>query len=149
MASGQTANLELFESEFIQDFPKINITSISDYYQKIIIGDSLGFVRAYKRENSKLVEIHSFQLKSKIDKLITIPEENILYILSGGNLLFYELQTFHDRGPKESDKESKDFKDIAKIYQNQNPNRSGRCLPVSEHSRSGFRRRPLCLHSGQ
>ena len=138
MTSGTTANLELFESEFIQDFPKINITSIVDYYQNIIIGDSSGNVRVYKKENSKLVEFHNIQLKSKIDKLIVIPEENILYILSGGNLLFYELQTFHDRSPKDSDKESKDFKDIAKIYQNQNPKNKNDLMIITKKKKMLF-----------
>ena len=138
MASGTTANLELFESEFIQEFPKINITSIVDYYQNIIIGDSNGNVRVYKRENSKLTEFQSFQLKPKIEKLIIIPEENILYILSGVNLYFYELQTFHERKIKDSDKESKDFKEIAKIYQNQNPKNKNDLMIISKKKKILF-----------
>ena len=138
MASGETANLELFESEFIQEFPKINLTSIADYYQNIIIGDSNGNVRVYKKDNSKITEFQSFQLKSKIEKLIVIPEENILYILSGGNLLFYELQTFHDRKLKDSDKESKDFKDIAKIYQNKNPKNKNDLMLISKKKKILF-----------
>jgi len=51
-----SANLELFDSEFIQDFPKINITAIADYNQNLIIGDSQGHIQAYKKENSKSKE---------------------------------------------------------------------------------------------
>ncbi len=114
-----SGNLELFESEFITDFPYINITSIAEYNKNIITGDSSGQIKEYKKEGSKFVEFNHYQLKSKIDKLIVVEDLNILYILSGGNLFLYDLPSFVDKSPKETDKESKDFKEIAKIFENQ------------------------------
>ena len=121
MTTGSSGNLELFDSELIQDFPKINITSIVEYYKNIIIGDSTGHIIAYKKENSKYVEYHNKQTKSKVDKLIAIPSLNILYTLSSGNLFIFGLPIFNDIFPKAAEKESKDFKDISKIISNQNP----------------------------
>ena len=132
MASGSSGNLELFDSEFIQDFPKINITSVAEYYQNLIIGDSQGRIQAYKKENSKLVEYYSKQVKNKIDKIIVIQNLNILYILSGGNLYLNGLPVFNDINPKDSEKESKDFKDIAKIYENQNPKNENELMIISK-----------------
>ena len=69
----QSGNLELFETEFLKDFQKINITAVADYIinnnQSIIItGDSNGVIRSYKREGSKLSEAHQLQfVKTKID----------------------------------------------------------------------------------
>ena len=138
MASGTSGNLELFDSEFIQDFPKINITSIAEYYQHIIIGDSLGHIQAYKKENSKYVECHNKQIKTKIDKLIAIPNLNILYVLSGGNLYLYILPVFNDINPKESDKEAKDFKDIAKIVENQDPKNNNELMIITKKKKILF-----------
>ena len=138
MSSDVSGNLELFDSEFVQDFPKINITSIAEYYQNLIIGDSQGRIIAYKKENSKLVEYFSKQIKNKIDKIIAIPNLNILYILSGGNLYLHGLPVFNDINPKDSDKESKDFKDIAKIYENQNPKNENELMIISKRKKILF-----------
>ena len=138
MASGSSGNLELFDSEFIQDFPKINITSVAEYYQNLIIGDSQGRIQAYKKENSKLVEYYSKQVKNKIDKIIVIQNLNILYILSGGNLYLNGLPVFNDINPKDSEKESKDFKDIAKIYENQNPKNENELMIISKKKKIIF-----------
>ena len=116
-----SSNLELLESEFLSEFANINITSIAEYDSNIIIGDSTGHIGAYKQEGKKLVNYYNNQLKSKIDKLIVVSDLNILYVLSGGNLLLYDLPTFVDKSPKDSDKEAKDFKDIANIYENKHP----------------------------
>ena len=40
MATVESSNLELFDSELLKEFPKINIISIVDYKENIIIGDS-------------------------------------------------------------------------------------------------------------
>ena len=133
-----SANLELFDSEFIQDFPKINITAIADYNQNLIIGDSQGHIQAYKKENSKFVEYYNKQFKNKIDKIIVIPNLNILYILSGGNLFLNGLPVFNDINPKESDKESKDFKDVAKIIENQNPKNENELMIISKKKKILF-----------
>ena len=138
MATSASGNLELFDSELIQDFPKINITSIADYYQNIIIGDSVGHILAYKKENSKYVEYHNKQIKTKIDKLIVVQNLNILYILSGGNLYFYILPLFNDITPKDSDKEAKDFKDIAKIVENQDPKNNNELMIISKKKKILF-----------
>ena len=121
MASEESNTLELFETEFDQEFPKESITSIADYNQNILTGNSSGIIKAYKKENSKLEETNHIELKSKIDKLVVVAELDILYVLSGGNLYLYNLPSFNDKTPKDSDKESKDLKDIVKIIENQDP----------------------------
>ena len=138
MASGPSDNLELFESEFIQEFPKTSITSIADYNQNIITGDSSGNIRAYKKENSKYVEFQHKQQKSKIDKLIAISDLNILYGLSGGNLFLYDLPLFNDKSPKDSDKESKDLKDIVKIIENKNPKNNSELMIITKKKKIIF-----------
>ena len=127
-----SGNLELFESEFLTDFPYINITSLVEYNKNIITGDSSGHIKAYKKEGSKFVEYYHNQLKSKIDKLIVVEDLNILYILSGGNLFLYDLPTFVDKSPKEADKESKDFKDIVKIFENQGPKNRNEIMIITK-----------------
>ena len=121
MSSEESNTLELFETEFAQEFPRENITSIADYNQNILTGNSSGIIKAYKKENSKLEETNHIELKSKIDKLVVVAELDILYVLSGGNLYLYNLPSFNDKTPKDSDKESKDLKDIVKIIENQDP----------------------------
>ena len=49
-----SSDLELFDVELVQEFHKVNITSVVDYENSIIIGDSQGNIIAYKREKSKL-----------------------------------------------------------------------------------------------
>ena len=131
-----SGNLELFESEFITDFPYINITSIAEYNKNIITGDSSGQVKEYKKEGSKFVEFNHYQLKSKIDKLIVVEDLNILYILSGGNLFLYDIPSFVDKSPKETDKESKDFKDIAKIFENQGPKNRNEIMIITKKKKT-------------
>ena len=127
-----SGNLELLESRFLSEFANINITSIVEYDKNIIIGDSTGRIGAYKQEGKKLVNYYNNQLKSKIDKLIAVSDLNILYVLSGGNLLLYDLPTFVDKSPKDSDKESKDFKDIANIYENKDPQNKGDLMIITK-----------------
>ena len=112
--SQKSTNLELFEAESIQDFPKKIITSILEYNKDLLIGDSTGLIGLYKFDNMKLVEYKHLQMKSKIDRMF-IPEIDVLYFLSGGNIYLYLLPEFNDKTPRETDKESKDFKDIAQI----------------------------------
>ena len=61
------SDLELFEVEFLKEFPKTTITSVVGYKDNIIIGDSLGNLTNYKREKTKLVQSEQIQIKSKID----------------------------------------------------------------------------------
>ena len=87
MSTPSSGNLELFETEFLQDFKNVNITAIVDYIKgenksMIITGDSHGVIRVYERNDSKIAEIQQYQKgRLKIDKLILIPEINILYII--------------------------------------------------------------------
>jgi hypothetical protein len=73
-----SSDLELFEVEFLKEFPKTTITSVVGYKDNIIIGDSLGNLTNYKREKTKLVQSEQIQIKSKIDNLIAIPNLNVL-----------------------------------------------------------------------
>ena len=76
MSSVSGANLELFETEFLQDFKNLNITAIADYIKGknnslLITGDSTGIIRVFERKGSKLSEIHQLQKgKSKINNLL-------------------------------------------------------------------------------
>ena len=88
-----SSDLELFEVEFLKEFPKTTITSVVGYKDNIIIGDSLGNLTNYKREKTKLVQSEQIQIKSKIDNLIAIPNLNVLFVLAGGTLSFYDLMT--------------------------------------------------------
>ena len=120
----QNENPELFEIELLKDFQKINITAVADYIinnkQSIIIGDSNGIVRLYKRECSKLLEEGKIQASnSQIDNLIVNEESQILYILSGGSLYIRSLPSLNERNiPKEYKKELN--KNIVKIVENGN-----------------------------
>ena len=116
------SNLELFEVDLIKEFSKEIITSVIGYQDQkdnkdhIIIGDSLGNLTVYKKEKSKLIELHQDQLKSKIENIIAIPNSNVLFVLAGGNLYFYDLMNFKLLS-KDYDK---DFRDISKIAENKN-----------------------------
>ena len=96
-----SSDLELFDVELVQEFHKVNITSVVDYENSIIIGDSQGNIIAYKREKSKLSQFHQIQLKSKIENLIVMRFFNRLLALSGGTIYIYELPTFLDITSKE------------------------------------------------
>jgi hypothetical protein len=97
MTSQNAGNLELFETEFLMEFPNITVTAIVDYIigknkSLIITGDKGGVIRLYEREGSKLVQKSEKQIgKSKIDKLISNAESKNLYILTNGNLFIYGL----------------------------------------------------------
>ena len=140
----QSGNLELFETEFLKDFPKVNITAVADYIinsnQSIIItGDSNGVIRSYKREGSKLSEIQQLQfVKTKIDKLIANGESKILYILTGGNLYIYTLPNLKDKTPKDNDKEAKYFKDMAKIVGNDCPKNKNDLMIITKKKKILF-----------
>ena len=116
------SNLELFEVDLIKEFPKEIITSVIGYQDKkdnkdhLIIGDSLGNLTVYKREKTKLIELHQDQLKSKIENIIAIPNSNVLFVLAGSNLYFYDLMNFKLLS-KDYEKE---FRDISKISENKN-----------------------------
>ena len=123
--SNSNSNLELFEVDLIKEFSKEIITSVVGYEDKkdnkdkkdvIIIGDSIGNLIVYKKEKTKLVELFHDQLKSKIENLIAIPDLNVLFVLAGGTLYFYDLLNFK-LVSKDLDK---DFKDISKIAENKN-----------------------------
>ena len=58
-----SSDLELFEVEFLKEFPKTTITSVVGYKDNIIIGDSLGNLTNYKREKTKLVQSEQIQIK--------------------------------------------------------------------------------------
>ena len=133
-----SSNLELLESELLSSFQNINITSLVEYDKNIIIADSSGVIGAYKKDGKKYVNYKHIQLKARIDKLIVISDLNILYILSGGNLLIYDLPTFVDKSPKDSDKESKDFKDISKIFENKDPKNKGEILVITKKKKGLF-----------
>ena len=143
MAS-QSGNLELFETEFLKDFQKINITAVADYIINskksiIIIGDSTGVIRIYKREGSKLTEDQQIQVsKVKIDRLIANGELKILYILSGGSLFIRSLPNLNDKTPKESDKEGRDLKDIAKIVENECPKNKNELMIITKKKKVLF-----------
>ena len=137
-------NLELFETEFLQYFKNISITAIADYIlgknqSMIIIGDSHGVIRIYERKGSKLTEIHQHQKgKSKIDKLLVNPEFNILYILTGGSLFIHELPNLNDKTPKESEGESRHFKEIAKIVENESPKHKNELMIITKRKKVLF-----------
>ena len=141
MSSVSAANLELFETEFLQDFKNLNITAIVDYIKGknnslIITGDSSGVIRVFERKGSKLAEIHQLQKgKSKINNLLVNQELNTLYILTGGSLFIYELPNFNDHTPKESEGESKHLKDIAKIVENENPKQKSELMIISKKNK--------------
>ena len=129
------SDLELFEVELVKEFPKTTITSAACYKNNIIIGDSLGNLTNYKRENNKLVQSNQLQLKTKIENLIAIPNLNVLFVLAGGNLTFYNLVNFNMLSPKEADKE---FKDISKIVQNDNSSHKKEILLVTKKKKLLF-----------
>ena len=134
----ESSNLELYDIELLKEFPQINITSVADYNDHVIIGDSLGNIMTFKREKTKLVQIHQLQLKSKIENLIVMEKLNILLVLSGGNIFIYELLSFKDNSPKDTDKESKDLKDIYKIALNKSPNNENEILIVTKKKKLLF-----------
>ena len=134
----ESSNLELFDIELLKDFPQKNITSVVDYNNHIIVGDSLGNIVTFKREKTKLAQIHQLQLKQKIENLIVVENLNILLVLSGGSIFIYELLSFKDNSPKDSDKESKDLKDIYKIALNKNPKNENEILIVTKKKKLLF-----------
>ena len=144
MSSVSGANLELFETEFLQDFKNLNITAIADYIKGknnslLITGDSTGIIRVFERKGSKLSEIHQLQKgKSKINNLLINQELNILYILTGGSLFIYELPNFIEHTPKETDSESKNLKDIAKIVANESPKHKKELMIISKKKKILF-----------
>ena len=130
-----SSDLELFDVELVQEFHKVNITSVVDYENSIIIGDSQGNIIAYKREKSKLSQFHQIQLKSKIENLIVMRFFNRLLALSGGTIYIYELPTFLDITSKD---ESKDFKDISRIVQNKDPKKDNEILIITKKKKIQF-----------
>ena len=144
MSSVSGANLELFETEFLQDFKNLYITAIADYIKGknnslLITGDSTGIIRVFERKGSKLSEIHQLQKgKSKINNLLINQELNILYILTGGSLFIYELPNFIEHTPKETDSESKNLKDIAKIVANESPKHKKELMIISKKKKILF-----------
>ena len=133
-----SSNIELFDIELLNEFPQRNITSVVDYNEHVIIGDTLGNITAFKREKTKLVQIHQIQLKSKIENLLIMGNLNILLVLSGGNIFLYELLSFKDNSPKDSDKESKDLKEIYKITVNKKEENSNEILIVTKKKKLLF-----------
>ena len=125
-----SSDLELFEVELLKEFPKTNITSIASYNDNIVVGDAVGNLTSFKREKSKLVQKHHVNLKSKIENLIAIPNKNVLFVLAGGNLTYYNLMSFDCKSPKEQDKDYKDFKEVAKIAENKKPENEDEILIV-------------------
>ena len=134
----ESSNFDLFDIELLKDFPQKNITSVVDYNNHIIVGDSLGNIVTFKREKTKLAQIHQLQLKQKIENLIVVENLNILLVLSGGSIFIYELLSFKDNSPKDSDKESKDLKDIYKIALNKNPKNENEILIVTKKKKLLF-----------
>ena len=143
MAS-QSGNLELFETEFLKDFQGINLTAVANYIinnnqSLIITGDSKGVLRVYKREGSKLGESQQIQIgKSKIDKLIAYGEYRVLFILSGGNIYIRSLPDLSDKTPKDSDKESRDLKDIVRIVENECPKNRNELMAITKRKQILF-----------
>jgi len=139
-----SGNLELFETEFLQDFKNVNVTAIADYIlgknqSMIITGDSHGVIRVYERRGSKLTETQQHQKgKSRIEKLIVNPEFNILYILTGGSLFIHELPNLNDRTPRESEGESRHFKEIAKIVENESPKHKNELMIITKKKKILF-----------
>ena len=144
MSTPSSGNLELFKTNFLQDFKNVNITAIIDYItdknkSMIITGDNHGIIRVYERNDSKLTEISQYQKgKSKIDKMILIQEINVLYILTGGSLFIYELPNFNDRTPSESAGESKYFKEVSKIIENESPKRKNELMIITKKKKILF-----------
>ena len=142
--STTSGNLELFETEFLQDFKNNRLTAIADYItgknqSLLITGDSSGVIRVYKREGAKLTENQQYQKgKTKIDKLIINSKFNILYILTGGSLFIHELPDFKDHSPKESDGESRHLKEIAKIVQNESPKHAKELMVITKKKKIIF-----------
>ena len=61
MSNITSGNLELFETEFLQDFKNIKVTAIADYIlgknkSLLITGDSNGIIHVYERHDKKLTE---------------------------------------------------------------------------------------------
>ena len=140
----QSGNLELFEKEILKEFQKINITAIADYIidtnkSLIIIGDSSGTIRTYKREGSKLTENQQVQKGNlKIDKLIVNNESNILYVLSGGSLFLLTLPNLGNVSSKDIDKDVRDLKDIVKIIQNECPKNKSEIMVITKKKKVLF-----------
>ena len=135
-------NLELFETEFLQDFKNIKVTAIADYIlgknkSLLITGDSNGIIHVYERHDKKLTEKQQLQKgKSKIEKLLVISECNVLFILTGGSLFIYELPNLKDQTPKEFDGESRHLKDIAKIVENEDPKRKKDIMIITKKKKN-------------
>ena len=64
--------------------------------------------------------------------MILIQEINVLYILTGGSLFIYELPNFNDRTPSESAGESKYFKEVSKIIENESPKRKNELMIITK-----------------
>ena len=138
-----SGNLELFETEFLKDFQKMNITAIADYITDkenlLITGNSNGDIKVYKREGSKLIDNQLIQVaQNKIDKLLVDNESKLLYILSSGSLFIRTLPNLNDKTPKEGDKEAKYLKDIAKIVQNECPKNKNDLIIITKKKKFIF-----------
>ena len=142
MTSQNTGNLELFETEFLMEFPNITVTAIVDYIigknkSLIITGDKGGVIRLYEREGSKLVQKLEKQIgKSKIDKLISNAESKNLYILTNGNLFIYGLPDLKLKPNDDVNKEL--FKDIEKIVENDCPKNKNELMIIKKNKKIVF-----------
>ena len=139
MEAGATSSLQLFEKEYLNEFTKTNITAIVAFENLIIFGDYNGYLNVYKKENKNLSQVNQIQVaKTKIDTLIVVNKEKILYILTGGNLLVYEIPDFNSKTPKDTDKESKDLKDVVKIVGNQSEENSNQLCIITKKKKLLF-----------
>ena len=68
------------------------ITAINIWGTNLITGDEKGVLITYEiSEKKKLVEVNRTNLKNKIDKIIIPPNRKIAFVLSGGEVIYYNL----------------------------------------------------------
>ena len=71
--------------------PKLTAINISGKH--LITGDVNGFLTTYEIGDKKLIQVKQVSLKNKVDKILVPPNKKIAFILSEGEIYFYNLPT--------------------------------------------------------
>ena len=67
------------------------LTAINIFGKNIITGESNGNLTTYEIGDKKVVQVNQKQLKNKIDKILIPPNKKIAFVLSEGEIFFYNL----------------------------------------------------------
>ena len=86
------------------------LTAVNIYGTNLITGDANGFITTYEiTDKKKLNQVAQKSLKSKIDKILIPPERKIAFILSGGEVYFYNLPSLSFSKSLIKDKNAQDI----------------------------------------